>query len=509
MSEIPLTDEIREELFELAGAMREDRIEDVQVARLDQLLADCPGAVELYVEMALLVVDLHSVQRDDFSQVSSISPAQEPKPFPFFAILAAAACLLLVGLSVFRSAERVPTRGAKVATASALLDATFVYGGVDGAGLTSGSAFHAGRYEMVAGILELSYDNGAVVIIEGPAAFSLESDMLLRLGRGNLSAKVPDSALGFTVETEAAKVVDLGTEFSIRATAESSEVHVFDGEVVIQPTAGEEETPVHLYKDQASRIQVDSSQLVGIDVDVDGFFRQLDEPKHTYPQALRALDPVAHYRMRPRDGNVLEDNFGGYHGQAVRVEGHKQMWAPGRIGGSLRPSSSRHSGYGRVDDFPMSDDRNFTVVVWVKADSRPRSAVIAKHAASKEGGLFQLGLNRRSGELLGMVRDEERNAIEIVDGEPFPLGMWQHVALTGDGKTLRLYRNGEEIGSQAYKPRKLDANTVVLGIGAKIVADSGKISGFWDGRIDELGIFHRALTAGEIRSLYEIAALEK
>ena len=58
---IELNDEVFSELVTLAGAMREDTIEDIEVVRLDQLLADCPGAVEVYTELAMLSADLHEL----------------------------------------------------------------------------------------------------------------------------------------------------------------------------------------------------------------------------------------------------------------------------------------------------------------------------------------------------------------------------------------------------------------------------------------------------------------
>ena len=70
--------------------------------------------------------------------------------------------------------------------------------------------------------------------------------------------------------------------------------------------------------------------------------------------------------------------------------------------------------------------------------------------------------------------------------------MWSHVAGTYDGSTLRVYVNGVEDGSlPATGP--IPTNTIPLIFGA----DSGHGSLF-DGAIDEVTLYGRALSAQEI-----------
>lgn len=90
----------------------------------------------------------------------------------------------------------------------------------------------------------------------------------------------------------------------------------------------------------------------------------------------------------------------------------------------------------------------------------------------------------------------------VRDREPFPLGAFQFVA---DGSTLRLYRNGGEIGAAICEGLGSGGNSD-LGIGVKLGPQGTPAAhhpGFWDGRIDELAIFHRALSADELQRLYQ------
>ena len=77
-----------------------------------------------------------------------------------------------------------------------------------------------------------------------------------------------------------------------------------------------------------------------------------------------------------------------------------------------------------------------------------------------------------------------------------------------DGSVLRLYRNGVQM---AEKPCQglWQQGPDVLGIGVKLGFDrilpDTRNAGLWDGRIDNVAIFHRALTSAEILSLHQAA----
>jgi hypothetical protein len=75
-----------------------------------------------------------------------------------------------------------------------------------------------------------------------------------------------------------------------------------------------------------------------------------------------------------------------------------------------------------------------------------------------------------------------------------PLNTWTHLAATHDGATLRLYVNGAQIGSRAVSGSLL-TSTGALRIGGNAVWGE-----FFQGRIDEVRIYNRALSPGEIQN---------
>src|SRR4030095_2439569 len=75
-----------------------------------------------------------------------------------------------------------------------------------------------------------------------------------------------------------------------------------------------------------------------------------------------------------------------------------------------------------------------------------------------------------------------------------PVGNWTHVALTYDGAALRLYVNGTVVATQAAAGT-VEANTKPLRIGGNVPYGE-----FFQGIIDEVRVYNRALSAAEIQA---------
>lgn len=91
------------------------------------------------------------------------------------------------------------------------------------------------------GLVEITFDSGARVILEGPIACEIASAFVARLDRGRLTATVVKHAgvaasPRFTVETPTATVTDIGTSFGVAVNeAGLTDVSVFDGLVDLLP----------------------------------------------------------------------------------------------------------------------------------------------------------------------------------------------------------------------------------------------------------------------------------
>ena len=107
------------------------------------------------------------------------------------------------------------------------------------------------------GLAELKFADGASVIVQGPAEFEVCSPSRGFLRRGKLVARVPSRAIGFTVATPAAEVVDLGTEFGVEVDEQKrTDVHVIRGKVQLLPAGATPSTQraETLHAGQARRV---------------------------------------------------------------------------------------------------------------------------------------------------------------------------------------------------------------------------------------------------------------
>ena len=102
--------------------------------------------------------------------------------------------------------------------------------------IADGALFQNGEeLQLADGHALITFASGARLVVEGPAKFTIESESSAALTTGALTATVPRQAVGFAVNTPAARLVDLGTEFAVRVQPDQSfEMHVFVGLVELQ-----------------------------------------------------------------------------------------------------------------------------------------------------------------------------------------------------------------------------------------------------------------------------------
>jgi hypothetical protein len=77
---------------------------------------------------------------------------------------------------------------------------------------------------------------------------------------------------------------------------------------------------------------------------------------------------------------------------------------------------------------------------------------------------------------------------------PVPIGQWTHLAATYDGATLRMYVNGVQVGSRAQ------TGNMVVSTRALRFGGNGVWGEYFNGLIDDVRIYNRALTATEIQT---------
>jgi hypothetical protein len=86
------------------------------------------------------------------------------------------------------------------------------------------------------------------------------------------------------------------------------------------------------------------------------------------------------------------------------------------------------------------------------------------------------------------------------------VGRWSHLAFVADGRELVFYCNGRKI-RRPCESIFSHPQTKCLGIGCKTNDDGTALNGlpcFWQGCLDEIAVFHRALSPDEVRALADM-----
>jgi hypothetical protein len=204
--------------------------------------------------------------------------------------------------------------------------------------------------------------------------------------------------------------------------------------------------------------------------------------------------------------NMLVDSAPGAHHGELRIAdefGQPYLW--GQFGQALGLRQGGVSDFAFVPHCPQASADRLSFSAWVLADKRLDLARIAGtgdlSTSSRQFRLFLMPTSRDLG-----VKVQQRDGTDVLarEGEkhPLPLGSWQHVAFVADGSTLRLYRNGQEVAQSPCAGILFNRPETCLGIGCLINEGNTAQSGCgWQGRLDEVALFHYALTPEKVWQL--------
>ncbi|MBN1261902.1 MAG: DUF11 domain-containing protein, partial [Anaerolineae bacterium] len=176
---------------------------------------------------------------------------------------------------------------------------------------------------------------------------------------------------------------------------------------------------------------------------------------------------------------------------------------PGRFGGAL-PFDGENDTINLGPDASLIITDRLTMEGWVFPTGPGSSATWGGVLLSKEG---EYEIARAFGGTLRWAFTDASNVRHDVDtGAALPTHQWSHIAVVFDAGDARSYINGALVHSAAIGTSRLgDADTSQND--ARVGARQGAPYHF-QGRIDELALFKRVLSAGEITDHYLRGALD-
>ena len=111
------------------------------------------------------------------------------------------------------------------------------------------------RLELLEGLAEVTFDDGATVVVTGPAELVIDSADACSLDSGRLAGHVPPRAVGFQVGTPAGRIIDRGTRFGAVVTpAQETLIAVFEGAVDVETGAAASPRMQRVSAGQAVRV---------------------------------------------------------------------------------------------------------------------------------------------------------------------------------------------------------------------------------------------------------------
>lgn len=207
----------------------------------------------------------------------------------------------------------------------------------------------------------------------------------------------------------------------------------------------------------------------------------------TLPQGL-----VAAYEFSEGAGTTVADVSG--NGRTGTIS--NATWtSDGRYGSAL--SFDGTTSYVDIGQFDVPGTA-LTISAWIKANrfsgTKNQPRIVSKASGLAESDhYFMLGTD--GNKLRSRVKANSTTSTLLASSGDLPTGQWVHTATTYDGSTIRLYKDGVQVGSMAKSGSLSSGSTVPVWIGN----NPGGYEPF-DGVIDEVRIYSRALTASEVQN---------
>lgn len=193
--------------------------------------------------------------------------------------------------------------------------------------IRSGQQVMSGHLSLDRGLVRLDFVNGASLAIEGPAKIEIVDEMRVVLLRGVVTAKIPEPAIGFVVDTKTAHVVDLGTAFGVSVGNDgTTEVCVFEGEVSVNKKDSTSNQPTLVREGQAVRASEQSPTIDSTDYEVAAFENAwpVNSGVLQTTGSIRFVSPGPDFHPGNYEDNehivVFPERTGFIPGEAIRVD---------------------------------------------------------------------------------------------------------------------------------------------------------------------------------------------
>ncbi len=227
-----------ERLPALIAQYQTGQISDGDFAALETALRESQEARELFHRVCRIDSQLRrEAENSDGNAVDDagdsakiISPIFRP-----MAWLSAAAAVALAAILTWSQASQPRVIATLVSAENAAWESSLP--------TEPGSRLTRGYLKLQTGIGTIRFESGAELVLEAPAKLMLKGPMRAKLVAGAAMLEVPESAIGFVLETPEGHAVDFGTKFAVDVDGANrqSVFEVIEGEIGVHHSASGEQ----------------------------------------------------------------------------------------------------------------------------------------------------------------------------------------------------------------------------------------------------------------------------
>lgn len=508
----------------LVSALLDDKITKEEGEQLNKLLRESEEARKIYRRM--VDMDIALQETSEFEAPFKDLPQPEEMPEKFRAtrfqlhVFQAIAATLLIALVITFTESSPEVNKREVAKEMPQTEKTeeLVLARIiemssnvnwQGEPHFIGDDLFAEKLVLAKGSILIKYENGAEIKLEAPVSYELKSLSYAKIDYGDLAARIPQAAQGFTVDSPRASVVDLGTEFSMKVDENGeTQVFVFEGEVETSLIGEDGNTfknarlsanegvvindDLSLIKDQSKtssfvRISTGENPIIGI----------LDK----YVEVVKNDQPVAYWRFEEGREHVNEAS-------ELFPLSFENSLAPENGILSFKEDSDH---YFQVNS-PIHDlnSEGYTVEFWLNPDEyrsqmsllsfvlpdQPTWHLLYTSLTGKNDGLKHSPFNVR---MSSRFPANNGSGVNCFSNQTFMTRQWSHYVFVKDDQSLAIYIDGEL------------ANTVKTSLGSDNQAyqlcfgriDPERSMRYYIGQLDELAIYNYPLEADQIKGHFE------
>jgi len=211
------------------------------------------------------------------------------------------------------------------------------------------------------------------------------------------------------------------------------------------------------------------------------------------------LEPISHWKLDEGSGTIAYDSAGTNNGTVYGA-----VWTTGQIGGALSFDGSND--YVNVGDLDVIVGSNpFTIAGWVNPNliSGSNREILNKASGTNTYQDQILVRLTSGGKLEGMFSDGSVSGNTITGASTILLSTWSFLVFSWDGTTnpagMKLYVNGTLDATRQSTCSSIQNLNYPAFIGAH--SNAGSPLNYFNGKIDDVRIYDRALSAQEIFEL--------